>query len=57
MLVGKPGKLLKDNGIALVLLNWQYRESAPILAKVFPEYLFATPEGARSALEHLMKNT
>jgi|GEM_PF-4837642 len=54
ILVSHPDKSLTE-GIALVMVNYQYRESAKLLAKKFPNVLFATPEGTQKALAHLLR--
>lgn len=41
------------DGIRLVLVNYTYRESATLLARHYPDTLFATPEGTLKALRHL----
>jgi hypothetical protein len=54
IVVGKPDIPINVGGIALVALNWQYREAASLLARHYPGVFFATPEGLNRALKHLV---
>lgn len=55
IIVSGADKMLRENGISLVVINWQYKEAATILARRYPHITFATPEGMEAALKHLAK--
>lgn len=55
MVVSNADSSLTGSGIALVVTNYQYREAATLLARRYPNVLFATPEGMPKALEHLIR--
>lgn len=52
LVVSSIDKMLSE-GIGMVIVNWQYREAAPLLAKKYSNIIFATPEGMKNAFAHL----
>lgn len=56
IVLGRPGKNLVEDGIHMVIINWQYKEASLALAKKYPKIIFATPDGIDTAMKYLLSN-
>lgn len=54
IIVGHPNTSINKGGVKLILINWQFREAARLLAQQYPQYVFAYPEGIEKALQSLI---